>query len=661
MYEGFYGLTADPFRLSSDPRFCFNHHSYARAKAYVQYALYRAEGFVMVTGKPGTGKTTLVYDLLENLPTQHVVAGTLVSTQLEADDLLLMTGHAFGLDLPSTQKALVLQRLTEFMAQQHRQGKRTLLIIDEAQDLAASALEELRLLTNLQRNGEPLLQIALLGQEPLRDLVRRPEMEQVHQRLIASWRLEPLDPAETVGYVRHRLERAGWTGDPAFERGVLPIVHAFSGGVPRRINLICSRLLLKGFVDERHIVTPADTETVLRDLYQEDLALLEFEPGSPAAQAIESDEGVTKLLAEDGQEATWAEIDQGLYGAQVPGDGRAPQRANTTQPPRQPEEPEPGSEPTLVADAPVPAEASGQSEPAEPPEASRPAETTVTESPREKETRGKELPGSAPRIRAVPDSPPDPAPRLTGHDEERLERVVPIAPQRRQPVRERSTPNPLIIGLFLIWLVLIAALVLRWGLEEPPLAALQSWWGQPTTEQAARSGAEEPRVASDAGSTPQPASIATPQTAGSTEDPATGTDRPAGDALPPEAPEPDGTTTTAPETTLLTEQILFRLNSTTVDPPFAPALDAIAQGLEQNPGAYAEITGYTDPFGDPDYNLILSRQRAQAVANQMISRGIASDRLRIEGRGTREPAPGDTASREEQRVVEVKVRGEGLR
>ena len=265
---------------------------------------------------------------------------------------------------------------------------------------------------------------------------------------------------------------------------------------------------------------------------------------------------------------------------------------------------------------------------------------------------------------------------------------MPIAPQRRQPVRERSTLKPLIIGLFLIWLVLIAALVLRWGLEEPPLAALQSWWGQPTAEQAARPpetlegapgaatddgtdvsasapagqlAAGEPRGASDAGSTPQPASIATPQTAGSTEDPATGTDRPAGDALPPEAPEAGGSTATAPETTLLTEQILFQFNSTTVDPPFAPALDSIAQALEQNPGAYAEITGYTDPFGDPDYNLILSRQRAQAVANQMIARGIASDRLRIEGRGTREPAPGDTASREEQRVVEVKVRGEGLR
>jgi len=271
MYEVFYGLNADPFRLSVEPRFCFPHRSYARAKAYVEYALHRAEGFVMITGSPGTGKTTLVNDLLEHLPRRQVVTATLVSTQLEADDLLRMTAHGFGLESQQPRKSQVLQRLMEFLAQLHQQGMRTLLIIDEAQDLAPAALEELRLLTNLQREGQPLLQIVLLGQEPLADLLHRPELEQVHQRLIAAWQLQPLDLAETIDYVRYRLEQSGWRGDPAFEPGVLSQVHAFSAGIPRRINLICSRLLLHGAISERHTLTADDAATLIDELRQERL------------------------------------------------------------------------------------------------------------------------------------------------------------------------------------------------------------------------------------------------------------------------------------------------------------------------------------------------------------------------------------------------------
>ena len=316
MYEEFYGLTADPFRLTADHRFCFDHRSYARAKAYVRYALYRAEGFVMVTGKPGTGKTTLINDLLASLPDKEFVAGTLVSTQLGAEDLLLMTGYAFGLDFHTTQKALVLQRLMEFLNQQHRQGLRTLLIIDEAQDLSASALEELRLLTNLQRNSEPLLQIALLGQEALRELVRGPAMEQVQQRLIAAWQLDPLDPEETIGYVRHRLQRAGWQGDPTFEPGVLRIVHGFSQGIPRRVNLICSRLMLHGFISERHSLTVDDAVTVARDLHREELARPDYKPEEALAHTMEAgnqDMGDGAAAERASGDSLWSGIDHGLF------------------------------------------------------------------------------------------------------------------------------------------------------------------------------------------------------------------------------------------------------------------------------------------------------------------------------------------------------------
>jgi type II secretory pathway predicted ATPase ExeA len=295
MFETFYGLSEDPFRLSSDHRFCFPHRNYARARAYVDYALHRAEGFVMVTGNPGTGKTTLINELLCNLPQQTTRAATLLSTRLEAEDLLHMMAYSLGLRTGEQPKALLLQQLMEFMSENYRRGVRTLLIIDEAQDLNASALEELRLLTNLHEASRPLLQIVLVGQEPLRQLVRRPEMEQLHQRLIAAWHLKPLGPEETVGYVRHRLETAGWQGDPAFEPGVMETVFAFSRGVPRRINLICSRLLLHGCISELHRLTRADAMDIVAELGAEELAPV-VDDGSAGTQA----------------EIDWATIDQGL-------------------------------------------------------------------------------------------------------------------------------------------------------------------------------------------------------------------------------------------------------------------------------------------------------------------------------------------------------------
>ena len=295
MFEVFYGLREDPFRLSADHRFCFPHRNYARARAYIDYALHRAEGFVMVTGGPGTGKTTLINELLSTLPKDTTRAATLLSTRLEAEDLLRMTAYALGLESRLQPKAMLLQQLMESMHEYHRRGVRTLLIIDEAQDLGASALEELRLLTNLHQAGRPLLQIILVGQEPLRELVRQPEMEQLHQRLIAAWHLQPLDPEETIGYVRHRLETAGWQGDPVFEPGVMETVYGFSQGVPRRINLVCSRLLLHGCISERHRLTKADALDLIRELGEEELA--------PSAE---------RASAGGQSEVDWTAIDQGL-------------------------------------------------------------------------------------------------------------------------------------------------------------------------------------------------------------------------------------------------------------------------------------------------------------------------------------------------------------
>jgi len=272
MYEHFFNLTAEPFRLSPDHRFCYNHAQYAKAKAYMAYAFMRAEGFVMVTGQPGTGKTTLIGDLVESLADENVAVANLVSTQLAADDLLRMVAYAFGLAPVATEKSAVLQQLNNRFLALHREGGRALLIVDEAQDLTPHAMEELRLLTNLQLDGKPLLQIFLLGQPELRELIHDPALEQVHQRIIATSNLRALREDETRAYVEHRLQVVGWRNDPAISAAVYPIIYHFSEGVPRRINLICSRLFLHTFVEQRHQIGVEDARTVVQELQEEQLS-----------------------------------------------------------------------------------------------------------------------------------------------------------------------------------------------------------------------------------------------------------------------------------------------------------------------------------------------------------------------------------------------------
>ncbi len=272
MYENFFKLSADPFRLSPDHRFCYKHPRYARARAYMAYAFRRAEGFVMVTGQPGTGKTTLIGDMVDYLAGEDVEVANLVSTQLAADDMLRMVGHAFGVQARTTDKATILQALHNRFLAWHRAGRRALLIVDEAQDLRAEAMEELRLLTNVQHDGRPLLQIFLLGQPALRQAIHDIAMQPVHQRIVAATHLEALSDEETRAYVEHRLKVVGWKGDPAISTPVFRIIHRFSGGVPRRINLFCSRLLLHAYVEQKHRIGVADARVVAGELQEEQLS-----------------------------------------------------------------------------------------------------------------------------------------------------------------------------------------------------------------------------------------------------------------------------------------------------------------------------------------------------------------------------------------------------
>ena len=251
MYEQVYGLQAKPFRLSPDPHFFFTSTTHKSALAYLRYGLYQGEGFIIITGAAGTGKTTLMRTLLEELPRREMVIGEIMTTQLQADDLLRSVAAAFDLDARGTKSEL-LGRLQKFFVARRRVGQRVLLVVDEAHNLPQSSCEELRMLSNFQQGAHTLLQCILLGQPPLRDTLARANMEQFQQRVIAAHHLNPLDAQETRAYILHRLRLSGWCGDPSFSADALARIYRYSFGIPRRINLLCDRLMLYGSLEALH-------------------------------------------------------------------------------------------------------------------------------------------------------------------------------------------------------------------------------------------------------------------------------------------------------------------------------------------------------------------------------------------------------------------------
>jgi len=269
MFEPYYGFTTQPFQLSPDPAFFYGSRGHKRAYSYLQYGLYQGEGFIALTGEVGAGKTTLIRSLLKSLDPSRVVAAQLVSTQLDADSLLRAVATAFGLAVREQSKARVLAELEAFLVSLVPKNKRALLIVDEAQNLAPEAVEELRMLSNFQIQNRTLLQSFLVGQPELRQLMRSATMQQLRQRVIATYHLGPLDSDETRAYIEHRLKQAGWKGDPKFEDGVFGLIHAHAGGIPRRINTLCTRALLAAFLAEKHVVTTADVEHVIAEFSEE--------------------------------------------------------------------------------------------------------------------------------------------------------------------------------------------------------------------------------------------------------------------------------------------------------------------------------------------------------------------------------------------------------
>ncbi|PST90893.1 XrtA/PEP-CTERM system-associated ATPase [Photobacterium jeanii] len=265
MYEAHFGLSDKPFKLSPDPRFFFASPHHDKAVSYLQYGLSQGEGFIVITGPIGTGKTTLARNLLSQVD-ESIVAVQIATTRLTPDELVRLVAAKFNLEIEGLSKADILKRMESYLLQLHAMGKRALLIVDEAQNLPAETVEELRMLSNFQLDDQPLIQSFLLGQEELKGIIELPEMEQFRQRIIASCHLKPFDEQQTRDYIKHRLTQVGWSGYPELDDDIFARIAEYTSGIPRKINIFADRLFLYAFMAELAVVNLDAVEQVVEEM-----------------------------------------------------------------------------------------------------------------------------------------------------------------------------------------------------------------------------------------------------------------------------------------------------------------------------------------------------------------------------------------------------------
>lgn len=269
MYESYYSFTGMPFQLTPDGRFYFGSQEHRKAMSFLEYGISQREGFVVITGEVGAGKTTLVEHLLATLDPQEYVAARVVTTQLGGYDMLCLIGAGFNLYREGMDKSALIARLMSFFASLKAQHKHPLVIVDEAQSLTTEAIEELRMLSNLIMNASAPFQGIFLGQPEFRAALAHANMLQFRQRVIASCHLGALSLEDTRKYIEHRLRRVGWADDPRFSNLAFEEIHRRSGGIPRRINSLCSRLLLLGYLEESHAIDAGNVANVAEEMSAE--------------------------------------------------------------------------------------------------------------------------------------------------------------------------------------------------------------------------------------------------------------------------------------------------------------------------------------------------------------------------------------------------------
>jgi putative secretion ATPase (PEP-CTERM system associated) len=280
MYESYYNFTSSPFQLTPDTRFFYGSRGHSRAIAHLTFGLAQGEGFIIVTGEVGAGKTMLIERLLSQLDRGTYVVAHINTTQVSGDDLFRLALAGFGVDDPEASKATLLLHFEEALRDHRMAGRRCLLVVDEVQNLSLAALEELRMLSNITESGRASLQTLLMGQPQFRRMLASPDLDQLRQRVLASYHLGPLTREETRAYIEHRLTTAGWRGNPRWEDAAFAAAYDHTGGIPRRINRLCGRVLLYGALEQSSEITGAMVGNTAEEL-SEDLE------GVPAARLAE--------------------------------------------------------------------------------------------------------------------------------------------------------------------------------------------------------------------------------------------------------------------------------------------------------------------------------------------------------------------------------------